>query len=95
MKTCNMVEYSNSIVKHDEKKAGLKNFAKVGPCVRENFKLVFEKLSGGSVLIVLSRCGGISGYIGQCPLQLCQGYYILKQNGSSFILSRQIFSYSF
>ena len=56
------------MVKHDVYKACLKNFAKVGPCVREKFKLVFEKLSGGS-----------------------QGYYILKQKGSSFILSRQNF----
>ena len=88
-----MVEYSNSIVTH-VKKACLKNFANVGPCVREKFKLVFEKLSGGFFLIVLSGSGGISGYIGQCSTQLCQGYYNLKQNGSPFTLSRQNFSFS-
>ena len=56
---------------------------------------MFEQLSGVSVLIVLSRSGGISGHIGQCPLQLCQGYYILKQNGLSFMLSRQNFPIRF
>ena len=71
-----MIEHSKSIEEHDIKIAclymqklaqAILNITKVGPSVREKFKLVIEKLSGRSVLIVLCS-GKISGYIGQCPL---------------------------
>ena len=98
-----MIEHSKSIEKHDIKIAclymqklaqAILNIAKVGPSVREKIKLVIEKLSGRSVLIVLCS-GKISGYIGQCPLHFVNDTAFSNKRGSSFILSRQNFSFSF
>ena len=76
-----MIKHSKNNVKLDVYKACFKNIAKVDPFVKRNLRLVFEKFSRGSVLVVLSHIGGTISYIVQCPLQLCQVYYNLKKNG--------------